>query len=33
VTTTATVNELARTLRQAGALRIEVWALARVNQP
>ncbi|NJD05614.1 MAG: ComF family protein [Methylococcaceae bacterium] len=29
VTTGATVNELARTLRRAGARRIEVWAIAR----
>jgi len=31
VTTTATVNELALTLRDAGAGVIDVWALARVN--
>lgn len=31
VTTTATVNELAWTLRQVGVREIDVWALARVN--
>ncbi len=31
VTTTATVNELAHTLRMAGVQEIDVWALARVN--
>lgn len=30
VTTGATVDELARTLRRAGAKRIEVWSIARV---
>lgn len=31
VTTTATANELATTLRQTGVREIDVWALARVN--
>ncbi len=31
VTTTATANELATSLRYAGVRRIDVWALARVN--
>jgi ComF family protein len=31
VTTTATVNALSQVLRQQGAARIDVWALARVN--
>ncbi|HLT64333.1 MAG TPA: double zinc ribbon domain-containing protein [Pseudohongiella sp.] len=31
VTTTATANAMAQVLRQCGASRIDVWALARVN--
>lgn len=31
VTTTATVNAMSQVLRQHGAARIDVWALARVN--
>lgn len=33
VTTTATVTELAKTLKLAGAERIDVWAVARVPKP
>lgn len=33
VTTGATVNELAKTLKRAGAQRIDVWAIARVPKP
>lgn len=32
VTTGATVNELARTLKQGGAERVEVWTCARVDR-
>jgi predicted amidophosphoribosyltransferase len=31
VTTGSTVNELARVLKRAGAMRIEVWAAARAG--
>lgn len=33
VTTGATVNELAKTLKRAGAQHIDVWAIARVPKP
>ncbi|MCW8982749.1 MAG: ComF family protein [Gammaproteobacteria bacterium] len=33
VTTTATVTEMAKTLKSAGAKRIDVWAVARVPKP
>jgi predicted amidophosphoribosyltransferase len=32
VTTGATVNELARVLRQAGAQQVDIWSIARVCQ-
>jgi len=32
VTTGSTVNELARVLKQAGAKRVEVWAVARAGR-
>lgn len=32
LTTGATVSELARTLRRAGAQRVEIWVVARTNQ-
>lgn len=31
VTTTTTISELAHSLRRAGAARVSVWALARVD--
>ena len=33
VTTGSTVNELSRTLKRAGARRVDVWAVARTPQP